>query len=109
LTDDAIDDRGQSIANGNSPGCLNLRKRPITCAITPMRRTRSRCCARAASGHAAAPGEQGDELSSHIKKTRSHETIAKCVGLGPEARPVIQKTALHSVDVAYGLGRNVKM
>ena len=53
---DAIDDRGQSIANGNSPGCLNLRKRPITCAInTPMRRTRSRCCAPAASGHAVAP------------------------------------------------------
>ena len=29
--------------------------------------------------------------------------------LGQKARPVIQKTALHSVDVAYGLGRNVKM
>ena len=38
------------------------------------------CCARAASGHASA-AEQRDELAPPIKKTRSHGTIAKRVGL----------------------------
>jgi hypothetical protein len=35
---DAIDDRGQSIANGNSPGCLNLRKRLRARGERPRRR-----------------------------------------------------------------------
>jgi hypothetical protein len=76
---DAIDDRGQSIANGNSPGCLNLRKR--------LRALRERPRSRRAA-------EQRDELAPPIKKTRSHGTIAKRVGLAKRPRSAKGKRSM---------------
>jgi hypothetical protein len=44
------------------------------------------CCVRAASASDPGTAEQRDELAALIKKTSSHETIAKCVGLTKRPR-----------------------
>src|SRR5215813_2278999 len=54
---------------------------------TPMRRTLAAgCCARRERPRCCRAAEQRDEIASLIKKTRSHETTAKCVGLAKRPR-----------------------
>ena len=82
----------------------------------PMRLIRSRCCARCERPRGCRAAEQRDELATPIKKTRSHGTIAKRVGLAKRLKPAKglpfsssrigrQRPVRNSLDHLVGAGK----